>query len=100
MVIIMDNKERYKQLKIENDEITCLSYGTCEIYISIDGYDEVEPLLLILNIYELVPSKIECEKEIKMHIGEEIEILPKVDPESSIWTFNFSTNNKNGKCIC
>lgn len=101
--ITVENIENYQLeyqydedlIKIENDEIICLSYGTCEIYISIINCDEVEPLVLYLNIYELIPTKIECEKEIKMHIGDELQVMPKVEPESTIWTFNYSSNNKN-----
>ena len=37
----------------------------------------------------------ECEKEIKMYIGDELQVMPKVEPESTIWTFNYSSNNKN-----
>ena len=62
--ITVENIENYQLeyqydedlIKIENDEIICLSYGTCEIYISIINCDEVEPLVLYLNIISFFNS--------------------------------------------
>lgn len=82
-------------IKIENNIITALSAGKCEVMASIKNQPNIEPIKLNVKVDIVKPEKIICETEVKIYINETYKLNIELLPLNADTTLQFISYDKN-----
>lgn len=80
-------------ISIENNEITCLEIGTCEVLVTLKNFNNVSPIKINITIKEKKPTKFTCDNELRIIIDQTYQLTPYIEPIDTKFDVEYSSND-------